>query len=46
MLHPIRSAYFGYKREEFNTSLRLLDENLHKACRLFSRLGIATNTYY
>ena len=42
MLHPIRSAYFDYKREHEHTgfAVRELDEKLHEACRTLSSRGI------
>ncbi|MBO5070148.1 MAG: hypothetical protein J6C37_07280 [Roseburia sp.] len=43
MLHPIRSAYFDYKRDQESTgfAVRELDEKLHEACRILSSRGIA-----
>ena len=43
MLHPMRSAYFDYKREqeEEGFGIRDLEEDLRKACRTLSSRGIA-----
>jgi len=42
MLHPIRSEYFDYKRENFDwVKLPKLDMDLRKACRELSSRGIA-----
>lgn len=43
LLHPMRSAYFDYKRkdEEDGFAIRELDEKLRESCRVFSRRGIA-----
>lgn len=44
MLHPIRSAYFDYKRggeAEAEFGVKELDDKLHEACRMFSSRGIA-----
>ena len=40
MLHPIRSAYFDYKRNEDGFGVEALDASLKKACRLLSSHGI------
>ena len=40
MLHPIRSAYFNYKRNEDGFGVEALDASLKKACRLLSSHGI------
>lgn len=43
MLHPIRSAYFDYKRDQGDSgfAIRELDEKLQEACRTLSSRGIA-----
>lgn len=43
MLHPIRSAYFDYKRmeEEEGFGVHELDQKLREACRILSSRGIA-----
>lgn len=45
ILHPIRSAYFDYKRgtdpEEADFGIRILDQKLRKLCRELSKRGIA-----
>lgn len=43
MLHPIRSAYFDYKRfrEQEGFAIRELDEKLREACRTLSSRGIS-----
>lgn len=43
MLHPIRSAYLDYKRDEEENGfcIRELEEKLQEACRIFSSRGIA-----
>lgn len=42
ILHPIRSAYFDYKREmeDVGFGVKYLDESLHEVCRTFSARGI------
>ena len=42
ILHPIRSAYFDYKREkeEVGFGVKELDDSLHELCRIFSSRGI------
>ncbi len=40
MLHPIRSAYFDYKRNEDDFGVKELDDALRQACRLLSSHGI------
>jgi len=40
MLHPIRSTYFGYQRNEDGFGVKELDDSLKKSCRLLSSLGI------
>ena len=41
MLHPMRSAYFDYKRGTVDIPESWLDPALHKACRTLSAQGIA-----
>ena len=41
MLHPIRSAYLDYKRDQEQFCIRELEEKLSEAMRLFSSRGIA-----
>lgn len=41
MLHPMRSAYFTYKRGTVDIPQSDLDPNLRKACRTLSSRGIA-----
>lgn len=40
MLHPIRSAYFEYKRNEEDFGVKELDAALRASCRLLSAHGI------
>lgn len=42
MLHPMRSAYFDYKREEMDTGFGIaeLDNKLIDACKFLARRGI------
>ena len=41
VLHPIRSAYLDYKRDQDQFCIQELEEKLSEACRLLSRRGIA-----
>lgn len=43
LLHPMRSAYFDYKRskEEEGFGIKELDDKLHEACRLLSSRAIS-----
>lgn len=43
MLHPMRSAYFDYKRSEEaqGFGIKELDHKLHEACRVLSARGIS-----
>ena len=40
MLHPIRSAYFNYKRESVGFGVSKLDEELLNACKFLSFHGV------
>lgn len=40
VLHPIRSAYFDYKREAPGFNIQKQDEQLQKDCRMLSENGI------
>lgn len=40
MLHPIRSAYFDYKRNDVDFGIKELDDALQKSCKFLSSHGI------
>lgn len=40
MLHPMRSAYFNYKRESAGFAVEELDKDLLEACQMLSHRGI------
>ena len=41
MLHPMRSIYFDYRRDADGFDVQHLEQQLQKACRMFSCRGIA-----